>query len=391
MLNKYYTEKLLGLKDIILENVEETENTRNIFIHMEQRVHVCPRCGCHTSKIHDYRTQKVKDISSFGLITILHIRKRRHVCPVCNKKFYEKIDFLPRYQHTTNRLWGYTLSLLSEPRPMSNIANSVGISKTSVARILDFTSFSLAHLPEIIAIDEFKGNSGGEKFQTILTNPKHHKVLDILASRKQDDLCKYFLKFKDRNNVKYVVMDMSSNFKSIANACFPRATVVADKYHVVRQVTWAFESVRKRIQKDFGVNRRRYFKRSRRLLLKTPSKLTNEQLEEVNVMLSLSPELALAYHLKNEFYRFMKSTNRSDAKKLLSNWYLLVGTAHIKEFNKCLNTFNSWQDEILNAFDTGLTNGYTEGCNNRIKVIKRNAYGMRNFDRFRKRILHSMM
>lgn len=390
MLNKYYTEKMLGLKDVVLENIEDSGNTRNIYIHMEKRIHACPRCGCNTTKVHDYRRQMVKDIPCFGFKTVLHIRKRRHVCPECNKKFFEKIEFLPRYQHTTNRLWGYTISLLSEARSMRNIAETVGISNTSVARILDIVNFSLSNMPEAISIDEFRGNSGGEKFQTIITNPKQHKVLDILATRKQDDLCSYFSKFKDRNNVKYVVIDMSSNFKSVANSCFPKATVVADKYHVVRQVTWAFENVRKRVQANFRDNRRKYFKRSRRLLLKAPSKLTSDQLEEVNLMLYLSEELAIAYHIKNEFYKFMKSSTRDEARKLLANWYLLVGVAHIKEFDRCLNTFNSWQNEILNAFDTKLTNGYTEGCNNKIKVIKRNAYGMANFERFRKRILHSM-
>lgn len=390
MLNDYYTEKLLGLKDIILEKVEENENTRHIFLRMPQRIHICPRCGTHTSKVHDYRIQRVKDIPSFGLNTILHIRKRRHVCPYCNKKFYENIEFLPRYQHTTNRLWAYTLSLLSQPRSMSNIADHIGLSAVSVARILDVASHCLTNLPEVLAIDEFRGNSGGEKFQTILTNPKKHTVLDILPTRKQEDLCSYFSRFNNRNNVKYVVMDMSSNFRSMAKSCFPRATIIADKYHVVRQVTWAFENVRKQVQKSFGKGRRKYFKRSRRLLLMAPDKLTPSQLEEVSRMLSLSKELALAYHLKNEFYRFMKSKDRINAKKSLSNWYLLVGVSNIDAFNKCISTFSNWQEEILNAFDTGLTNGYTEGCNNKIKVIKRNAYGMRNFVRFRKRILISM-
>ena len=281
MLSKHYTEKLLGLKDVILQNVEESDGKLLIYVKMHKRIHKCPRCHTHTSKVHDYRTQKVKDIPAFGLHTTIIIRKRRHVCPCCHKRFYEHIEFLPRYQHTTNRLWGHTLSLLAQSQSMRNIANNIGISEVSVARILDATYYSLSFLPDVLAIDEFKGNSGGEKFQTIITNPRKRKVLDILPSRKLDDLCAYFLKFKDRNNVKYVVMDMSSSFKSMAISCFPKAIIVADKYHVVRQVTWAFEHVRKRIQKAFGVCRRKYFKRSRRLLLKMPEKLTPEQLEEI--------------------------------------------------------------------------------------------------------------
>ena len=79
-----------------------------------------------------------------------------------------------------------------------------------------------------------------------------------------------------------------------------------------------------------------------------------------------------------------------EAKKRLSDWFMAVNAADIGEFTECARTYADWMEEILNIFRTGLSNGYTEGCNNRIKVIKRNAYGMRNFERFRKRILHCM-
>jgi len=390
MLNTYYTENCLGLKDIILDKTEEIDFTKHFYIHMEKRIHKCPNCGCYTSKVHDYRYQVIKDIPAFGLRTVLHLKKRRHVCPECNKKFYEDVHFLPKYQRSTNRLWTYTVSLLTKAVSMKYIAQEIGMSITSVARMMDAVKYPLSNLPSVISIDEFRGNSGGEKFQCILTNPKSKKVLDILPNRKQEDLCKYFSQFENRNNVKFISMDMSGPFRYTMKLCFPNATIIADKFHVVRQVSWAFENVRKRIQKSFGSDRRKYFKRSRQLLLKRPEKLTPDQLEQVSNMLSLSKELAVAYHLKNEFYRFMDSSDKYEAKKKLANWYLLAGTAKIPEFNKCVNTFSNWQHEILAAFETGITNGFTEGCNNKIKVIKRTAYGMRNFDRFRNRILHSM-
>lgn len=390
MLNTYYTENCLGLKDVILEKTEEINFTKHFYIHMEKRIHQCPNCGCQTSKVQDYRTQEVKDIPAFGLKTVLHLKKRRHVCPDCGKKFYEEVPFLPKYQRSTNRLWAYGVSLLSKAVSMKFIAEEIGISIPSVARMLDAVNYSITTLPSVLSIDEFRGDSGGEKFQCILTNPKAKKVLDILPTRKQDDLCNYFSRFGDCNNVNYVAIDMSGAFRSTIKLCFPKATIIADKFHVVRQVSWAFENVRKRVQKSFGNNRRKYFKRSRQLLLKRPEKLTPDQLEQVSMMLSLSKELAVAYHLKNEFYRFMGSADKYEAKKKLANWYLLAGIARIPEFNKCMETFSNWQQEILAAFETGITNGFTEGCNNRIKVIKRTAYGMRNFPRFRKRILHSM-
>lgn len=385
-----YTEKLLGLKDVILENVTDTDTEKQIHISMKRRVHYCPCCNLPTTTVHDYRLQKVKDIPAFGLHTVLYLRKRRYACPSCGKRFAEEVPFLPKYQRTTSRLWMYVLDQLKSSHSMKSIAERASLSPTAIARMLDCVSYSLKTLPSALSIDEFKGNADGEKYQCILTNPKKKEVLDILPDRKQETLCAYFGRFKNRNQVQYVSMDMSGPFRAMAGICFPNAEIIADKFHVVRQATWAFENVRKRVQKEFHRDRRRYFKHSRRLLLKRPEKLTPDQLEQVSLMLSLSRELAVAYHLKNEFYRFMDSKDETEARKRLKSWMLMAGVADIPEFNKCIETFSNWTQEILNAFKTGLTNGYTEGCNNRIKVIKRNAYGIRSFRRLRKRILHAM-
>ena len=389
MLNTYYTENLLELKDADILNVLNFKDCKIVEIKMKQRIHKCPKCGNETSRVHDYRIQDVKDIPVLGLKLILRIHKRRHVCKVCGKKFFETVPFLPKYQRTTNRLWLYVLNELSDTRSMKSIAKTTNLSIASVARILDNVSYGISTLPEVLSIDEFKGNAG-RKFQCILTDCKHRKVLDILPERSVDALSGYFSAFSDRSNVKYVVMDMSSIFRSMAENCFPKAKIIADKYHVYRQVQWAFEDVRKQVQKNFAASRRKYFKRSRTLLLKGKEKLTPDELEQISIMLSLSKPLAEAYYLLHEFREFTKATNRVEAKKLLSAWFMKVGSTDLTRFHKCVNTFAAWQDEILNAFDTGLTNGFTEGCNNKIKVIKRNAYGMRNFHRFRKRILHTM-
>lgn len=388
-----YTAKLLGMKDLIVTDVINEANAIVIHCRMPQREHECPRCNAATSKVHDYRTQTVKDAPLYGSRTVLTIRKRRYVCPVCGKRFYEKIPLLPKYQRTTTRLWAFVLDELSKVQSMKAIAQRVGISGTSVARILDHLHYEMIHLPDVISIDEFKGNTNGHKFQCILTNPKKKKVLDILPERTVESLAGYFSRFRDRTNVKYVVMDMSSVFRSMAKSCFPQAQIVADKYHVQRQVIWAFEDIRKKVQQQFGVHRRRYFKRSRWIMLKNIHKLKEEETQQLEVMLSLSEELATAYLLLQKFYEVIQSKERAAAKRKLSEWYLYVGATDpqiYSRFHQCVNTFLEWNDEILNAFETGLTNGYTEGCNNKIKVIKRNAYGLRNFHRFKQRILHVM-
>ena len=390
MLYKDYTQELVGLKDVTVTSVQRKENNLHIYMRMQRKTHKCPRCNNDTDKVHDYRTQRIKDISSFGSYTFLHLRKRRYVCPTCNKRFYEETSFIPRYHLITSRLFANILYSFREVTSIKNLANLANVSPTTAARIFDHVKYSAKTLPTVVSMDEFKGNADGEKFQCILTDPEHKKVVDILPNRKSEDLYRYFLKFDDRHTVKYVVIDMSGPYRCLARTIFPKAQIIADKYHVVRQVTWAFENVRKAEQKKFHEQRRKYFKRSRRVLLKRPEKLSSSEADQVESMLRISERLRQAYALKNEFYKVMDSKNSFEAKKQLAKWYMLVSGYNLVEFNDCFKAFTNWQKEILNSFDVPYTNGFTEGVNNKIKVIKRNAYGIRNFTRFRNRILHVM-
>ena len=105
-------------------------------------------------------------------------------------------------------------------------------------------------------------------------------------------------------------------------------------------------------------------------------------------MLSVSPTLYSAHYLKEKFLKIRDCKDRDMAKIMLSEWIDDAKDSNIIPFVKCANTMFNWFTGILNSFDTKYTNGFTEGCNNKIKVLKRNAYGYRNFERFRKRILY---
>lgn len=390
MLCPNYTEELIGLKDLYVKSVERTGQKLYIYAGMYQRIHKCPRCGEKTSKVHDYRTQEIKDISVFGEMTIICLKKRRHVCPVCGKKFYEEVSFLPKYHRMTSRLVAYVIRALKEIGSMKGVAERANISQPTVARIFDHVGYSNRDLPGVLSIDEFRGNAGGEKFQCIVTDPENKKVLDILPNRKTDDLTGYFLKYENRRKVQYVVIDMSGPYKGLAKSLFPHAKIIADRYHVIRQVIWAFENVRKAEQTKFHDTRRKYFKRSRKLLLKKPSNLTPEEAAQVEIMLGTSERLRQAYCMMNEFHKVMECKSREEAKKQLGVWNMMAIAYKLPEFQACTKTFFNWRDEILNSFEHPFTNGFTEGVNNKIKVIKRNAFGVRNFKRFRNRILHIM-
>lgn len=388
MLYEDYTAKLLGLEDVIIKKVWEDESAHHIELELPRRKHNCPCCGAETDRIHDYRKQKIKDISAFGKDVYLHLRKRRYVCDDCGKRFYEKNSFLPRYHRMTSRKNARIIEDFRDTVSASYIARKHNISTTTALRYFNLVNYSCKALPEVLSIDEFKGNAGGEKYQTILTDARERKIIDILPNRKKADMIRYFLRFKNRKEVKYVVIDMNPHFREVAEICFPQATIVIDRYHVTRQAIWALERVRKEEQKHLSADWRRFCKHSKALLNKPPNKLKEEEREKLRIILGLSTRLEQAYFLKNDFLFLMHSPNSEEAKELLADWIYRAESSQLPEFRECTRAIHNWGKLILNSFDVPFTNGYTEGCNNKTKVLKRVCYGVRNFSRFRNRILH---
>ena len=379
------------MQDLLIKKVDTLGKILLISAEIKRKPHKCPCCNTFTDKIHDYRVQVIKDIPAFGKFLLISLRKRRYVCPHCRKRFYEDIEFLPRYHRMTNRLSAWIIHLLEDVRSFSSVAREVKLSVSTVIRIFDVVGYSHPQkLPEVLAIDEFKGNTDNEKYQCILTDPKTGIVLDILPNRTTEYLIKYFKQWNldKRKSVKYFVSDMWQPYTDLANALFKNSTLIIDKYHFVRQIIWAFEAVRKSEQKKYGKKNRLCFKNSKRILTKRAKKLKDYQKDRVNAILYISDNLRAAYELKEMFYKIIDAKDRKQARDLMSEWIYAAQASGLNEYVKCSNTMINWQYGILNSFEYPYTNGFTEGCNNKIKVLKRNAYGYRNFRRFRNRILH---
>ena len=263
MLALDYTNILLNLKDSLITNVTTDENFITIFVEQKRYLHTCPSCGQLTDRIHDYRQQTVKDIPMQGKSVRMVLRKRRYRCTSCQTRFPESNHFLARYQRMTNRLQQYLLSLFATMRSTTSIAQECRCSSSTAIRLFEKIRYPKPVLPAVIAIDEFRGNAGGHKFQCVISDPKNRKLLDILPNKNAEALYAYFTSFswQERLAVEYVVMDLSTLFASVIKRCFPNAKIVADKFHVCRLANWAMETVRKEEQKKFGTHRRIYFKK----------------------------------------------------------------------------------------------------------------------------------
>lgn len=386
-----YTQNILGLQGVLVKKVSSSRCLTVIDIEMPVSEHLCPSCGHSTSYIHDYRHQLIRDIPAFGVPVILNYRRRRYRCPHCGKCFSENHPFVPKYHRMTSRPVARIIELLSSEYSFTSVSKTVNLSVSTVIRVFDTIHIPKPQkLPHVFAIDEFKGNTGKQKYQAIITDPASRRVLDILPDRSQSSLIDYLKQWspKQRKRVRFFVSDMWQQYTDIASAFFKNGTQVIDRYHFIRQMVWAFDKVRKRVQQIYGKKYRLLFKHSKRLLIKRNAKLKDWEKERVNSLLYISDEMLHAYYLKEQFYKIMDANDRQTAKQLMSDWISAAESCNIEEYKYCAKTLLNWQTGILNSFDVPYSNGFTEGCNNKIKVLKRNAYGYRNFERFRNRILH---
>ena len=310
--------KLLNIEDVIVKNIFHSDSYVKITLETEPTEHICPVCGKITKRIHDYRIQTIKDLPLQFKHCYLVLRKRRYVCS-CGKRFYENYSFLPKYFQRTSRMTAFIADALHDARSITSVAKMCNVSTATVNRILDTISYGRPDIPLAISIDEFKGNAGGQKYQCILVDPIKHRVLDILPSRSQTQLVSYFrgIPKKERYRVKFFVCDMWRPYTELAQSFFFFFSVVIDKYHFIRQVTWAIENVRKRIQKTMPGYLRKYYKRSRSLILTHYDKLKDEKKQECDLMLLYNDDLRLAHYLKEWFYRICQNPRYSEQRKEL--------------------------------------------------------------------------
>lgn len=198
---------------------------------------------------------------------------------------------------------------------------------------------------------------------------------------------KPILKQCDTGNVQIVVMDLSKSFKKAVQRQLGNPLIIADRFHFMRQAYWAFDQVRREVQHKLYKEQRIRMKRNKELLWKSPFKLNQKEKERVEELLALDSDLREAYELKNELDVWLKTSTMENAKTGLEAWMTRVEESGNEAFRKVVQTFKRWKQEILQSFMYPFNNGYIEGVNNTTKVIKRMSYGIKSFERLRKKIL----
>ena len=385
----YFIEKHFNWEEGSVKEIEKLDAGFLIHLQFHASASCCPYCHCHKLHIKDYRNQKILlghwDFSP--IFALVH--KRRYVCTSCHKTFYESIPDIDRYQRRSRTLINKILYTCSKMMSFKTVAELNGVSVSTVIRYFDrITVQRPLHLPSILSLDEFRGNAHGQRYQVAVNNPQTHEILDILPKRTTAEIIRYFSQYsrEERMKVKFVVMDLSLLFRKVVKTIFPCAVIIGDRFHIQRLVLWALERVRKNVQNLFQ-EKRIYFKRNKHILDKKGAALTEEELVCLHEILKQLPQLQRAYALKEAFFKVFSMKDPASVQAFLSRWLQLVEESGVEEFKSVLKTFKTWKTEIQEGLTHVYSNGFTEGMNNKIKVLKRTAFGFRNFSRFRARIL----
>jgi len=240
--------------------------------------------------------------------------------------------------------------------------------------------------PKTVGIDEHsfgRSEYGRTRFSTTLVDYNNKRLMEVVDGKAMSDLRDGLNYIPGRENVKNAVMDMSPTFKSFSKLYFPNAKIIADKFHVIRLLHPAINKKRIAVTGDVRKNP------IRKLLLKNGFDLSYVQRYAVTRWLEENPDIREIYQYKESVHRFYRTKGKNKAEQALTNLIAKMKTSTITEVKTTAMTLNLWKNEILNYFENRITNARTEGFNNKAKLVKRMAYGYKNFNNYRLRLLNA--
>lgn len=412
-------EKILGIGDELKvtkidEEIVDKQKYKNIYLESKKNKVRCPKCNNFTKSIHDkLKPMKIKGLKIFEIPTNLVVTKRRFICHKCNRKFTEELNINEKKSNISNDLKKKILKDLRDyNKSLKYIANEHNVNDDTVREILLNAMVGypaqIKNLPRVISMDETKLDTKEGKYGYVLNDPIHKKVLDILPNRKKEYLIQYFTYCENRHSVEVVISDMYEPYLLVTQIMFPKAIFVVDRFHYIRYILQAIDNIRIRLQKSYGEKSKEYKllknKKNVGLIRKYSNdvdwwtytkRYKNKHYVEVlrwdirKQILDINQDLENGYWLKEEFLDIVNHATYEDCKIQFLNWIDLCIESGIPEFIEAAKTINNWLKYICNSFiDERYSNGFTEGMNNKIKVIKRIGFGYKNFNFFRLRLLY---
>ena len=374
-----------------------TENELLIELENKERSSICPHCQKPTDKVHQSHRYRVRDIPISSYDVFLLVNRRQFRCKNCRKVFSEELSFVKKRRTYTSRLAEKVIKEVLET-DVVNAGERNRMTPAEIDTILkDKTADCLEEKPrdlKKLGIDEITQLKGGKNYAAVLVDLDKRKPIALLEKRNKEVIAEYLRSLGSAilNQIEEVSIDLWKPYKTVVEELIPNAQVVADRFHVMTQINKELDDRRKKEKRQAEklTNKKEKepklegIKHSKYPLLKKQENLNETEKEKLKEIEKVAPELIAAYQAKEKLRDIFESQITSDE----AFWKLVEWTeSSYKYFPKSSQTIKRWLDEILAYFDNRTTQGAVEGINQKIKLIKRRAYGLTNFGNFRRRIL----
>lgn len=413
MSNQNYIMEMLELKDnnvTFKENFYYKEKIKGIIYkifegYLSYKPKLCPNCGVifdNKFEKHGFITSNIKIPDVSGYKTILRLHKQRYLCKHCNKAFTLSTSITNYGCFISNNTKHKIAKDLVKKRSEKDIASDNNVSPNTVERIMDsyYESQKIYkhYLPKVLSFDEFKSVKSADGAMSFhMCNDITGQTIDIIEDRRLDNLIKYFYyyDYKARSRVQFIIIDMYSPYVSLIKKMFPNANIIIDKFHLTQLISRSLNKTRIMTMKKHKQHHRK-FKRYWKLILKSRDELDSSKWKRftcfknlmtttdvVDFLVNLDNELKETYILYQDLLYSFKKNNYDLLKKTLNKQ-----NTNISSYMKTsIKTLLEFLPHIKNTFNNNYHNGFIEGNNNFIKVIKRIAFGFRSFRRFKARIM----
>ena len=354
----------------------------------------CAECGSPTVWIHG-RVQRIfRCLPIGGQPTNIVFDVPRLCCLRCNSVRQAKIGFADPKKHYTRSFERYALEL-SRHMTIKDVAKHLQVSWNTIKGIQaknlqrKFGKPDLRKLKQI-AIDEIAIGKG-HHYLTVVLNLLTGAVVFVGDGKGADSL-KIFFKRLRRSHAKIqaVATDMSKAYIRAVRENLPRAVHVFDRFHVVKLFNDKLSAFRRQLYHLASSDHdRRILKGTRWLLLKNPENLdeARNELERLMDALRLNQPLAIAYYLKEDLRQIWMQPNKRTARRVLRDWLARARASGIRMLEQFADTLEEHQEGVLNYYNFKISTGPLEGTNTKIQLMKRQAYGFRDYEFFKLKIL----
>lgn len=352
----------------------------------------CPKCSAKKYRTKATKERRLKHGMWGQRVVWLKVKIPKLFCRICKHYFLLKIPGTRPKKRSTEQFRQEVFQLHQGGITQTQLSRTHGIAMATVERwYQEYVGYRVAELsgrscPTVLGIDEhFFSRKDG--FATTLVDLKNHKVFDVVLGRSEKALAPYLKSLPGRDNVRVVVMDLSETYRSIVKKYFPNAMIVADRFHVVRLLNQQFLRIWRSLDPE-GKNNRGLLS----LVRRHEWNLSPEQSINLKRYFDQVPGLEPLYRFKQDLMKLllMKHQKKRETKALISQliWHvnecLESSWEPIKTFGE---TMRSWLEPIARMWRFTKNNGITEGFHTKMEMISRRAFGFRNFNNYRLRVI----